>query len=354
MSINITYETYLDLINIKDGVFHPLDRFMNNNDLTSVINTNHLANGDIWPMPIIQTIDDSTYPKIFDGEEYELIFDNNKVGTVTIDDKYKLDKNKIAELVFQTLDKKHPGVNLLFKGPDYAISGKLKIYENVKVNDPFYLSPKKSKEKIKQMGWKTVVGFGTRNIPHLAHEYLQRCGLEMVDGLFLQPQCGGWAKIGAFKEDVVFECYKELINDYYPKDRVLLCNLYTYTRYGGPKEALFQAIMRRNFGCTHFIIGRDHAGVGNYYKKYDSHKIFDSSENLGITPMLLHEPFYCKKCGMMATEKTCQHGDSQRIQMSGTNIRDLLREGKIPKEMLRKEIIKILKNHLKRPETLFQ
>lgn len=352
--INISYETYLDMVNIKDGVFHPLDRFMNNNDLTSVVSTNHLENGDVWPMHIIQTIDDAIYPEIVDGEEYNLLFNGSSVGTVIVDDKYRIEKEKIANLVFKTSDKNHPGVNSLFKGHNYAISGKLKFFDqNLKINNPYYLTPKETKEKIKQMGWRTVVGFGTRNIPHLAHEYLQRCGLEMVDGLFIQPQSGGWNKVGSFKTDIVFECYKELIDNYYPKNRVMLSSLSTYTRYGGPREALFQAMMRRNFGCTHFIIGRDHAGVGNYYGKYDSHKIFDSVGDIGITPLLLYEPFYCKKCEMMATEKTCPHEESQRIQMSGTYIRNLiLNNGNIPREMLRKEIAKILKGHLNKSEFL--
>lgn len=235
--------------------------------------------------------------------------DNAIVGTVSVEDKYKIDKNKIAELAFKTLDKNHPGVNLLFKGPNYAISGKLKFYDaNLKINDNFHLTPKETKEKFKEMGWRTIVGFQTRNVPHFAHEYLQRCGLEMVDGLLLQP-ISGWKKSGDYKAEIVFECYKKLIESYYPKNRVLLCSLSTAMRYAGPREALFHAIIRRNYGCTHFIVGRDHAGVGNYYGKYEAHKIFDSIEDIGIIPMLLHEPFFCKRCDMMATEKTCVHDD---------------------------------------------
>lgn len=195
-AINISYETYLDLMNIKDGVFRPLEKFMNYNELNSVIHNNRLENGDIWPLPIIQTIENLKYSKILYGEEYDLNFENITVGTISVDDKYKLDKNKIADLAFRTTDKNHPGVNLLFKNPDFAISGKLQLNGNLlNLNkDPFHLTPKETKEKFKEMRWKTIVGFQTRNVPHLAHEYLQRCGLEMVDGLFLQP-ISGWKKM---------------------------------------------------------------------------------------------------------------------------------------------------------------
>ncbi len=305
-------------------------------------------------MPVIQTIEDTIFSEISEGEEYDLIFYDSAVGSIVVDDKYKIDKSKIADLVFKTSDKNHPGVNLLFAGPNYAISGKLKFYdENFITNTNFHLTPKETKQKFKEMRWRTIVGFQTRNVPHLAHEYLQRCGLELVDGLFLQP-ISGWKKIGDYRAEIVFECYKALIDNYYPKNRVLLCSLSTSMRYAGPREALFHAIIRRNYGCTHFIVGRDHAGVGNYYKKYEAHEIFDSIEDIGIIPMLLHEPFYCKKCDMMATEKTCLHNDSERIHMSGTYIRNLIsnRES-IPEKIMRKEIIDILNKHLNKSDSLF-
>ncbi len=354
--IDVSYETFLDLVNIKDGVFSPIDRFMDNNDLTSVIQTNFLENGDIWPIPVIHHIENFLYSKISEGEEYDLCFDNVNIGRIIIEDKYKIDKNKIAHLVFNTTDKKHPGVNNLFQKSEYAISGKLTFYENLEIKEPFHLTPDQTKERIKEMKWKTIVGFQTRNVPHLAHEYLQRCGLETVDGLFLQP-ISGWKKQGDYKAEIVFECYKKLIDNYYPKNRVLLCSLSTSMRYAGPREALFHALIRRNYGCTHFIVGRDHAGVGNYYGKYDAHKIFDSVRDMGdigITPILLYEPFYCQKCNMMATEKTCPHQENERVHMSGTYIRNiLLNGGKIPENIMRKEIIQILKNHLNNSESIF-
>lgn len=352
--INISYETFLDFVNIKDGVFHPLNRFMNHNDLISVIQKNCIENGDIWPIPVIQHIENSLYSKIIEGEEYDLSFDGNIIGKILVEEKYKINKDKIALLVFGTSDKNHPGVNNLFQKSDYAVSGKLTYYEEkIKIEDPFHLTPLYTKEKFKEMRWKTVVGFQTRNVPHLAHEYLQRCGLEMVDGLFLQP-INGWKKSGDYRADIVFECYNKLIENYYPRDRVLLCSLSTAMRYAGPREALFHAIIRRNYGCTHFIVGRDHAGVGNYYGKYDAHKIFDSVGDIGITPMLLYEPFYCKRCDTMATEKTCRHEDSQRLHMSGTNIRNILSNGgNITEKLMRNEVITILKNHLNNSESLF-
>ncbi|HEY9246658.1 MAG TPA: hypothetical protein VIO11_07430, partial [Candidatus Methanoperedens sp.] len=207
-TINITYETYLDLVNIREGVFHPLDRFMDYNDLSSVINANHLENGNVWPLPVIQTIDDAVFPEITEGEEYDLIFGDITIGSVSVDDKYKICKNKIADLVFKTSDRNHPGVNLLFDGPNYAISGKLRFYNGSFIKNAdsgsangsdslfhhsFHLTPKETKQKFKEMGWRTIVGFQTRNVPHLAHEYLQRCGLEIADGLLLQP-ISGWKK----------------------------------------------------------------------------------------------------------------------------------------------------------------
>jgi len=221
------------------------------------------------------------------------------------------------------------------------------------MEDPYHLTPEYTKETFRKMKWKTVVGFQTRNVPHLAHEYLQRIGLETADGLFLQP-ISGWKKIGDYRAEIVFECYKELVKNYYPDNRVLLCSLSTSMRYAGPREALFHAIIRRNYGCTHFIVGRDHAGVGNYYGKYEAHNIFDSVEDIGITPMRLHEPFYCKKCELMATEKTCSHEEHQRFHMSGTYIRSIITNGqKFPEKLMRPEVIKILKDHLNNSESLF-
>ena len=354
LKIDMSYEIFLDLVNIKEDVFHPLDRFMDYNDLTSVIQTNYLEDGNVWPIPVIQTIENSLYSIISEGEEYDLYFNDIIVGTILVEDKFKIDKSKIADLVFKTTDKNHPGVNNLFQKPDYAISGKLKFYdENIKIEDPFHLTPKYTKEKFKEMRWKTIVGFQTRNVPHLAHEYLQRIGLETTDGLFLQP-ISGWKKSGDYRAEIVFECYKKLIDNYYPRDRVLLCSLSTAMRYAGPREALFHAIIRRNYGCTHFIVGRDHAGVGNYYDKYDAHRIFDSVGNIGITPMLLHEPFYCKKCELMATEQTCSHEEYQRFHMSGTYIRDIISNGRnFPDKLMRKEVIQVLNNHLNNSESLF-
>ena len=341
--IEVTYDKLQEILNIATGVFSPLEGFMNEENFKSVLIRSRLANDIPWTIPIVLDIDDSFASKFGKGDDLVIMYENKPVALMKIEDIFDYDKTEYAKSVFGTDDKKHPGVNKLFGMKNKLIGGAIELIEEPELKFSEYtLKPKETRVLFKEKGWRDIVGFQTRNVPHLGHEYVQKTALSFVDGLFINPVIGRKKK-GDFKDEVILAAYNELIKNYYLRERAVMAVLHTEMRYAGPKEAVHHAIMRKNFGCTHFIVGRDHAGVGNYYDPFAAHKIFDSFPDLGIVPIFFRAFFYCKKCGSIENDKTCPHGSEHRINFSGTKIREYLQNGSVPpNSMMREEVAKVI------------
>ncbi len=342
--IKLNYYQYNEFEKICWNSFSPVNKFMSSIDLISVVNNFHLRNGDFFPLPIFLDVDEDTKNNIRNKNKADLIYEDKKVGTINIDDIYRLKKKNLCKKIFGTDSRKHPGVNYFLNTQEWFVGGKVSLtIQKNKKRTLGELKPEETKKYFKDMKWKTIVGFQTRNIPHRAHEYLHRIALEFVDGLYINPFIG-WKKKGDYTPDAIFTGYnyycKKIINN----KRVCLNVSNMNMRYAGPRESLFHAIIRRNYGCTHFIIGRDHAGVGSFYKKYEAHELAKKFEKeLKIKIMKLCGPFYCKICDGIVTEKTCNHNKINTFDISGTYIRNiLLKKGKVDNKFIRKEIIKSL------------
>jgi len=327
-----------DILNIANGVFSPLEGFTVYNDLENIVTDKRLSNDTPWTIPIL--LDYQKINEIKEGDTVLLTNDETGIKAILeIEDIYDFDQKKIAQAVFRTMDEKHPGVSLLYNMNSRYIGGKITLVENKEREfDQYNLTPMETRTLFKEKGWNEVVAFQTRNPPHIGHEYVQKAALTIVDGLFINPIIGK-KKIGDFRDDVILESYEALMKNYYPKERVTMSILRTSMKYGGPSEAIHHAIMRKNFGCTHFIVGRDHAGVGDYYGPYDAHEIFKEFPDLGITPIFFRSFSRCKKCNSVVSDKVCPHGPEDQINFSGKKIRELLNQGQIPPEdMMRKEV----------------
>ncbi len=345
-SIKLDDRQMSDLDLIAVGAFSPLEGFIGKADYDSVLQNMRLSSGLPFSIPITLAVEESEAAKFTEGEDVLLQGSSGKtVGVLHLEEKYKQDREKEAQLVYRTTDTAHPGVKYLQDTGDVLLGGKISLLERAPVVFGEYaFDPAESRAKFKENGWRRVVGFQTRNPVHRAHEYIQKCALEAVDGLFLHPIVGA-TKDDDIPADVRMNCYNVLLDNYYPKNRVVLGTLPAAMRYAGPREAIFHAIVRKNYGCTHFIVGRDHAGVGNYYGSFDAHAIFDEFEEgeLGITPLFFDYTFYCKHCGGMASYKSCPHDSSEHISLSGTKVREMLKEGKLPPaEFSRPEVAQIL------------
>jgi sulfate adenylyltransferase len=340
-TININEGLAKDVENIAKGVFSPLEGFLLEEDYSNVLHEKRLANDLPWTLPII--LDAPNDFKVGIGDTITLSYENGTLALMYVEEVYKYDKEEFAQKVYGTLDTSHPGVVRVNNMRDRLIGGKIDLINEMKSPFSKYnLRPVETRILFKEKGWRTVVGFQTRNAPHLGHEYVQKTALTFVDGVFINPVIGKKKK-GDFRDEVILEAYDALIKNYYLKDRAVISILPFEMRYAGPREAIFHSIVRKNFGCTHFIVGRDHAGVGDFYPPYAAQDIFDEFPDLGIIPLFFKAFYYCKKCGSVVNEKTCPHGEEHCIKFSGTKIRKMLIKGQHPpKEMMRPEVVDII------------
>lgn len=345
IAININSDQYLEIEKICIGAFAPLHAFMNEVQFNSVVDLMRLPTGDPFPIPIVLDIDYETQKVISKEDVVDLVFEGEIVARIWPNDFFQCDRRLVAKKIFGTDNLSHPGVNYFYDLKNVFMGGRVEM-----LRSPSFswisneLTPQRTRSIFKERGWERIVGFQTRNVPHRAHEYLLRVGLECADGLFIQPIVGR-KKAGDFTPSAIIKGYYALIKNYFPEGKIVLGSLSTVMRYAGPREAIFHAIIRRNYGCTHFIVGRDHAGVGDWYGIYDAHKLvrqFDG--DLGIEVLRFKGPFYCRKCDGIATENTCSHvGSSSITHISGTDMRKILLNGEAPlSHLMRQEVVAAL------------
>lgn len=346
-SIRLNLFEVSDLEMLAIGGFSPLDGFMARDDYESVLRQMRLVNGLAWTLPITLAVDESAANQL-KGQPRVALADSagNPLAVMTVKEIFPYDREYEAQQSFRTTDQSHPGVKYVTSRGGWHVGGPVEVFRRPASGNhsKHRLDPADTRRIFTERGWKTIVGFQTRNPVHRAHEYIQKTAMEIVDGLLLHP-IAGETKSDDISLDVRMQCYEVLLENYYPHDRVLLALNPASMRYAGPREAIFHALVRKNFGCTHFIVGRDHAGVGNFYGPYDAQKIFEEFDptELGISPLFFENSFYCRKCASMASPKTCGHGPEARVVLSGTQVRNILRDGgQLPLEFTRPEVAEVL------------
>jgi sulfate adenylyltransferase len=336
-----------DLEMIANGAFSPLEGFMCEDDYVAVRGNMHLASGLPWTIPVTLSTNNEVGGQLSEGSDVALFAgDEHLLGVLHLRQKFRYDKQREAERVYLTTEESHPGVAALYDQGDWLLGGGISLLNRPKnpAFPDYRLDPAQTRDAFNKKGWHRVVAFQTRNPIHRAHEYIIKCALETVDGLLLHPLVGE-TKSGDIPAEVRMECYQAMLEHYFPRTRTMLAVNPAAMRYAGPREAVFHSIIRKNYGCTHFIVGRDHAGVGNFYGTYDAHYIFNEfdPEALAITPMFFDHSFYCRRCNSMASNKTCPHESAQHITLSGTKVREMLAGGELPPiEFSRPEVAQIL------------
>ncbi|MGE3234804.1 MAG: sulfate adenylyltransferase [Thermoleophilia bacterium] len=346
VTLSARQQADLDLIAV--GALSPLDGFMDQATYESVVENMRLPNGLAWSVPVTLAVQPDELAAVGSADEVELVDDEGRfLGVLEVTGRFDTDQRREATLVYGTDEEAHPGVASLYAHGTTCLAGPVRVASRMPLDPgavPFLLDPAASRAEFAARGWNTVVGFQTRNPIHRAHEYITKVALETVDGLFIHPLVGE-TKSDDIPADVRMRCYEVLIEHYYPQERVVLGVLPAAMRYAGPREAVLHAILRQNYGCTHFIVGRDHAGVGNYYGTYDAQHIFEgiTPDELAITPVMFEHSFWCNLTGGMATTKTSPSTPEQRVFLSGTKVREMLDRGEIPPvEFTRPEVAKIL------------
>ncbi len=349
--VRVSKEIIQEGKNIVDKLYDPLKGFFGKKDLDSSLKNMRIASGEVWSMPVLLDIDEETFSKVNNERDF-LITDGKESLVIKDIEVYEYDKNFLAEKLFGTNDADHPGVAKVLKMGKYFVGGELLAEQETIKGHDLRLTAQESKEIFKKNGWSNVVAFQTRNPPHRSHEHLQKMALKQVDGILINPVIGEKKK-GDFKDKYIIGAYKELIKNYYPEKKAILGTLHTFMRYAGPKEAVFHALVRRNMGCTHMIIGRDHAGVGDYYGTYDAQQIFDNftEDELGITILKYDNVTFCKSCGGMVEENSCEHSKEEKMHLSGTKLREKINKGeRVSKEFIRNKVLDYL---LKNKDDLF-
>ena len=351
-SVKLSPRDLADLEMIASGAFSPLTGFMGEADYVKSRDEMRLASGIPWSIPITLGVEEAVAKSLKTGSDVALVNDDGgRLAILKLAEIYKVDRAKEAQAVFGTSEDAHPGAKNVTSTPPFCLAGKVTLLEEIpgRTFMEYRLEPRQTRAAFRERGWKKIVAFQTRNPTHRAHEYIQKAALEICDGLLLHPLVGE-TKGDDVPAAIRMETYKVLLDLYYPKDRAMLSVMPAHMRYGGPREAILHAIIRRNYGCTHFIVGRDHAGVGNYYGTYDAQKLFErfGAAEMGITPLMFENTFWCNKCMTMASYKTCPHTDADRLLLSGTKVREMLRAGQAPPpEFTRPELAAILVHAMK-------
>lgn len=344
--ISVDAYTAFDIDGIAKGMFSPLTGFMNEEETRNALDKMYLRPGIPWTIPVLLAVSQEEADRLDTGAEVAIEDDRGELAAILhLTEKFSIDKRELAEKVYRTTDEAHPGVARTYAIGPVFLAGSLDVLQAREVEfQEFNLTPAETRAAFEARGWKRVAAFQTRNPIHRAHEYLTKCALEICDGLLIHPLMGT-TKSDDIPGDVRMACYKVLLEKYYPADHTMLSIMPVNMRYAGPREAIMHAIVRKNYGCTHFIVGRDHAGVGNYYGTYDAHYIFDEfdAKELGITPLFFDHTFFCRACGNMASIKTCPHGKDDHVFLSGTKVREMLSRGEAPpEEFTRHEVAEAL------------
>ncbi len=337
--LEVALDTATDAENIAYGLFSPLEGFLGSEDYSYVLEEMRLSDDTPWTIPIVLDVSEEEAARFSPGDTVMLVHGGRGFAVLDVEEVYPWDRRRHALRVYKTVDPAHPGVARTMAMKPLLVGGRVTLIRDL--DNPYsryLLRPAETRVLFREKGWRTIAGFQTRNVPHLGHEYVQKSALTFMDGLFINPLVG-WKKRGDYRDDVIIAAYEALLEHYYPRGSVVFSVTRTPMRYAGPREAVHHAIMRKNYGCTHFIVGRDHAGVGDYYGPYEAQEIFSLFPDLGIQPLFVREFFYCRRCGGVVNEKICPHPEEYRVRISGTRIRGMIRRGEAPPpEMMRPEV----------------